>query len=208
MMKYDYIFVDLDGPILDGRYRHYNCYKDILKKYGGCLVGLEQYWEMKRDRVSRKYLLEISQFGGTYDQYMKEWLKRIELREYLEYDLLQENAVLALQKLRNMTSNLFLVTMRENYDNLIWQLNKLNIYDLFNRVICGGSNEVAAKYELIKEFVFNNAIFIGDTEVDIQAAQLSGCEFIGILNGLRSKETFQNYLTYNDIYSLAQNIER
>lgn len=206
MIKYDYIFLDLDGPVLDGKNRHYHCYKDILLKYGGNPIGLDRYWEMKRNRVNRRELLEISEFAGNYNDYMSEWLMRIEEKEYLKYDLLWPNTITAIKKLREQAKHLYLVTMRKNQENLIWQLDQLQITELFEKVICGGLDQKQTKYELIKDIFFQNALFIGDTEVDLRTAKLCGSEFKGILNGLRNEQVFQGEQVYWDLYHLALNL--
>ena len=44
------------------------------------------------------------------------------------------------------------------------------------------------KYEALKDKIFNNAIFIGDTEEDTNTAKMLGIKSIGITNGLRDKK--------------------
>ncbi len=203
MIKYDYIFLDFDGPVLDGKNRHYRCYKDILLKYGGNPVSLEQYWKMKRSRVSRRTLLELSSFAGSYDEYMNEWLTRIEQKEYLQYDKLWPNVITAIEKLKEQTKQLYLVTMRQNEENLNWQLQQLQLVKLFDRVMCCSLNQEQTKYALLKDIFFEKALFIGDTEVDIETAKLCGSEFKGVLNGLRDKQVFPKESAYPDLYQLA-----
>lgn len=202
-MKYDYIFLDFDGPVLDGKNRHYRCYRDILQKYGGNPIGLEQYWEMKRNRVNRRKLLKLSNFAGSYEDYMDEWMKRIEEKEYLQFDQLWPDAVTAIEKLRKQAKHLYLVTMRQNQENLIWQLEQLQIAKLFEKVICGTLDSRQTKYELIKDILFQKALFIGDTEVDIETAKLCGSDFKGVLNGIRNEQVFQGKQVYMDLYQLA-----
>lgn len=206
MMKYDYVFLDLDGPVLDGRKRHYQCYKDIMEKYGGRPIGLEKYWGMKRNRVNRRKLLEFSNFTGTYDEYMCEWLTRIEQKRYLKFDFLQYNTETAVKKLREHTKHLYLVTMRKSKENLIWQLEYLQILELFEQVICGALDERQTKYELIKNIDFENALFIGDTEADLQTAKLCGSEFKAVLNGIRNEQAFQGEQVYSGLYQLVLNL--
>ncbi len=206
MMKYDYIFLDLDGPLLDGRERHYKCYLDILKKYGGNPISLEQFWDMKRNRVNRQELLGLSCFGGSYDDYMREWFDRIEQKEYLQYDVLWSDAICSIERLKQHTDKIVLITMRRNKNGLKWQLAKFKINDLFDEVICGELDYRKTKYELIKDISFDRALFIGDTEVDIETAKLSGSKFKGVLNGLRNEEVFGDEERYSCIGELSMNL--
>ena len=44
---YDYIFLDLDGTILEGKYKHYKCYTDTVNILEGIPLDINIYWEMK-----------------------------------------------------------------------------------------------------------------------------------------------------------------
>ena len=206
MKKYDYIFLDFDGPILDGRNRHYCCYKDILKKYGGNPIELNDYWEMKRNKVDRRTLLKLSNFQGSYDDYMREWLLRIEQTKYLQYDILQPNTFAAIEILNKQAEHLYLVTMRQSRENLDWQLQHLHIENLFEKVLCDMLDQKQTKYDLIKDISFRNALFIGDTEIDVNTAKKCKIEFRGVLNGLRNIQSFQDEKVYPDLYQLTKNL--
>ena len=89
MNKLEYIFVDLDGTLLDGKIKHYMCYSDIIKKYGGTPICIDEYWEMKRNKIKRDKLLDITDFKGRYNQFLNCWIDNIEKDEYLKYDKLK-----------------------------------------------------------------------------------------------------------------------
>lgn len=200
--KYDYIFLDLDGTILDGKNRHYHCYTDIVNKYGGVLLDINCYWEMSRHRVDKRKLLELSEFRGTYQQYREEWIQRIEQKEYLEYDILLPETITTIKNLRECAQHLYLVTLRNHRENLMWQLQRLHILNLFERVISGIPGEKRTKYDLVKEIPMENALFIGDTEIDLETAKLCGGEFKGVLNGIRSREAFPEAQVYENLSEL------
>ena len=90
---FDYIFLDLDGPILEGKFRHYACYKDIIKKYGGNALEIDYYWELKRNKITRDIVLEKSNFQESYEIFFKEWMKNIENEKYLNLDSLKPEVV-------------------------------------------------------------------------------------------------------------------
>ena len=186
---FDYIFIDLDGPILDGKLRHYNCYVDILKKYDGIPLSINEYWESKRNKVSRDVLLKKSGFSYNYETYLHEWVTSIERPEYLQYDVLKPRVSETLEAWKqNYSRKLVLVTMRQNRQNLLVQLKQLDILNMFDEVIDCNPFINEPKYTMLKEIKFNRAIFIGDTEEDVYTARKLDIPIIGILNGLRNKD--------------------
>jgi beta-phosphoglucomutase-like phosphatase (HAD superfamily) len=142
---FDYIFIDLDGPILDGKLRHYCCYKDILNTYGGEAIAINAYWRMKRNRVPRDVILKKSCFQADYQTFLHAWMQNIELPKYLSLDTLKPNVAETLSKWQKLTQKITLVTMRQNRKNLCAQLKKLSIYNHFDEIIdCPPKKKIAS----------------------------------------------------------------
>ena len=76
--RLDCIFLDLDGTILDGKLKHYNCYRDILIKDGGQPLDIDIYWNMKRSKIKRTITLEKSFYKKSYDDFYNQWIDNIE----------------------------------------------------------------------------------------------------------------------------------
>lgn len=198
----DLIILDLDGPILDGKLRHYNCYSDILYENGFVPMSLDHYWKMKRNRRSLHEQLKISGADAIREQFLQLWLERIESRKYLEMDILQPGAVEKLCKWKVNNVPFVLVTMRNNSQNLHWQLDFLDILNLFDKVMVVGSNhDGSRKAEAVqKNIQFNpsRGVWIGDTETDVVAARQLGVPLVVVTCGLRSAEYLKalcpNYL--------------
>jgi phosphoglycolate phosphatase-like HAD superfamily hydrolase len=192
--KYDYIFIDLDGPILDGKYRHYNCYKDIILKDGGVPLDLNSYWNMKRNKINRIQVLKNSNYPETYENFLNQWLDCIEKKEYLEYDILKPNIISTLEKFIDYSDNIYLVTMRVQRANLLWQLEYHNLTKFFTSIINVGFKDESPKYKALKHLNIKKGIFIGDTEEDTKTAKMLNIKSIGITNGLREKKfLYANY---------------
>ncbi|MBE5926100.1 MAG: HAD family hydrolase [Lachnospiraceae bacterium] len=206
MIKYDYIFLDLDGPILDGRLRHYNCYKDIIEEMGGTPIGIEDYWSKKRLGLNKKIVCEESGIDIEYSDFIEKWKNRIEDVKYLKYDVLKPGCVEAIQMMQGISKKVCLVTLRNNKDNLISQLKWLEIDELFAEVIACPNGEINAKYLALCNYSFDRAVLIGDTETDIEAAEMLKTDFIGIINGLRTEEIFKGKICYNEISEIKWNI--
>jgi len=185
---FEYIFLDLDGPILEGMHRHYQCYKDIIASFGGTPLNIEVYWDMKRSKVTRDIILKESNFQASYADFFESWMNKIESQPYLELDLLKPKVSATLASWKNITDNIVLVTMRQKRDNLIQQLKYLEIYSFFDEVIDCPPHRKNTKYEALKHKAFNSAIFIGDTEEDTNTAKKLNITSIGITNGLRKRQ--------------------
>lgn len=204
MNKFDYIFCDLDGPILDGKLRHYRCYVDTLKELGVDPIECEVYWNLKRNGIPLKQILELSNYSGDANAFRKLWIEKIELRKYLRFDVLKPDVKRTLNYFSTKTNELCLLTLRKQYDNLIWELKHFHIYSYFDKVIAGGGIDAKAKYNLIKHYHFTNALLIGDTEIDMETSKLANCKFIGIANGLRTKEIFKKEIVCNEIVDIVK----
>ncbi|MFY4787731.1 HAD family hydrolase [Aliarcobacter butzleri] len=204
-MIFDYIFLDLDGPLLEGKYRHYRCYEDIIKKYGGTALEIDYYWELKRNKITRDIVLEKSNFQENYEIFFKEWMTNIENEKYLNLDSLKPEVIETLKSWENITDKIVLVTMRQNREYLLKQLDKLGVLFLFDEVIDCPPQRKNTKYEALKDKIFSNAIFIGDTEEDTNTAKMLGIKSIGITNGLRNKKFLEADYYYEEIKDIDFN---
>ncbi len=200
MKIYDSIFIDLDGPILDGKYRHYNCYRDIIKKFGGVPLDIETYWEMKRERKDLKVILSYSNINASSENFKELWIQNIEEDSYLKYDKLKPEIINSILRFKTKADNIYLVTMRSNEKNLFKQLDNLRLSHLFDKIVICNYIKNQSKYSLLKNEPRTNAIFIGDTEVDLEAARLLNVKFIGIINGLRNSNFFIGEETCEELY--------
>jgi phosphoglycolate phosphatase-like HAD superfamily hydrolase len=188
MLKLDCIFIDLDGTLLEGKLKHYNCYKDIILKDGGTPLDINIYWDMKRSKITRDVFLEKSKYKSTYNDFLMQWLENIESEKYLYYDKLKPDVINVLNKWTNYTNRIILTTMRNNHENLYRQLDNLKIRDVFDEIIICRCQENNEKYKFVKNIKFTTAVVIGDTEHDITLAEKLNIQCIAVTNGMRKKE--------------------
>lgn len=191
-MKYDNVFIDLDGTVLDGKQRHYRCYCSIIKDYNGIPLDIEMYWKLKRGRISALDLLKLSQCNMTSTDFIKIWIEKIERKEFLQFDILKEGASEKIIQFREAAERINLVTMRKNKENLFWQLKNLGIFRLFDEIIVANETKEAALSRFRKSY----SVIIGDTEADIYAAEKLDFIFLGIENGLRYPKIFKGKKSY------------
>ena len=109
-------------------------------------------------------------------------------KEYLVYDVLRQSAIECLMEWKNYTDKLILITMRNNKENLDWQLDKLKIKRLFDEIIICKCKENTNKYDFVENFKVNRGIVIGDTEHDIELSIACQLKCIAITSGLREKK--------------------
>lgn len=199
MSGIEQIFMDLDGPLLDGKERHYFCYKMILQMHGFVPICIDEYWEMKKARINRKVLLDMSGAGMIYDKFLAQWITIIESREALAFDRVQDCGIDCLRSWKDQGIRLTLVTMRKNRTTVEEQLQSTGLRLLLDDVlVCdhadGGVGKADAVRNLFQSKVKNDvALWIGDTEADWEAARSLGCRVVLLSNGLRN-ESYLNSL--------------
>lgn len=214
VMRYKTIILDLDGPLLDGKERHYQCYTDILRENNFQPLPIEKYWEMKRQRLDRRVVLRESNAEHFYDVFFQGWLERIETQKYLALDKVQDSAQTILSAWQNANVNMILATMRHHPENLFWQLEQTDLLRFFTKVIpvgnLGGNHSKAAAVEkFLPKGKEHECLWIGDTEVDVASAQALNIPVAALYCGLRTKDYLQslnpNYLVL-DLLDLKETI--
>jgi phosphoglycolate phosphatase len=191
------LIVDLDGPILEGSRRHHAVYSQILREAGYRPLGLEEYWGLKRHRTSRRSMLERSGAEKIYDRFAALWLDRIESQGMLSLDQLQPGAIDTLESWSRAGIEIVLVTARRDRTALEAQLERMGIRRLLARVLVApfserGSEKARTLLEGRPGGASSARAWIGDTELDIEAAKQIGVLSVGVTCGLRSREFLQS----------------
>ena len=183
--------LDLDGPLLDGRLRHYACYRAILDKYGYTPLDIDTYWQMKRERLDRRQQLAATNAEAIYEEFLRDWVELIEQPEFLSWDRIQPGVGEKLQQWRSQGVALVLATMRHSPEHLMQQLADLGIDKYLDEVVvcrhsAGGQGKTQQVKERLPKLVPARCLWIGDTEVDIEAARALGCPVWAVTCGLRT----------------------
>jgi phosphoglycolate phosphatase len=185
------VILDLDGPLLDGRVRHYACYRVILEAAGHVPLDADRYWEMKRDRADRRVQLAASGAEALYEPFLRAWLDRIEAPEFLALDRVQPGALEVLSRWKGRGIRLVLATLRRHPDRLRHQLAATGLDRLLDVVVVsrhagGGAGKAREVREAAPGLEPSRALWIGDTEVDVAAARALGCPVWLLTCGLRT----------------------
>ena len=185
---------DLDGPLLDTRLRHHACYSQILRDYGFKALSAARYWELKRGGHDRRKQLAATGAAEIYDEFLSEWLRRIERPALLSLDRVQPGALEALARWRGRGTRLVLATHRRNRKGLAEQLERTGLIGFFEYVVPsapagGGVGKAEAVRASLPELLGETTVWIGDTEVDIDAARELQCAAWVVTCGIRSGAT-------------------
>jgi len=192
-MKKRLIFLDLDETLINTSERHYKLYCNIIDELNLQIpLGKDEFWKLKRNGISTVEIL-----GGIDPKILLKcseiWIENIESRNYLIHDKLFKDSLGLLSKLSS--EKLFLITMRNNRENLIWELKKLGLYNKFNAVLScsplNNNDKTVPILEYIEEkdlCIDKNSIIVGDSEKDIITGKKLNLTTLAVVYGIRRKE--------------------
>lgn len=189
------LFLDLDGPILDNRPKYIALHRQLLHDSVGVALAEEEYWELKRTRVPEIEILNRCGVPASqWDAHLQRRQACIEDQLFLELDRVWPGVQDWLVKQRT-THAIYLVTLRKRRKPLLRQLARLGLLPLFDEVLSEEANDGSAdvKVRLMTPYVpsAEQAVMIGDTEADIQAAKHTAVASIAVTCGIRDRRLLE-----------------
>ncbi len=192
-MSRRWIFLDLDGPVLDVSWRYHHVHRDLVLRHGGRPLDREEYWEAKRNRVPEA---EILTRAGVSPEADSERLRDLEAPESLALDRPWPWTVAVLEDLAGW-GPLALVTLRNHRDRLADQLAALDLVLPFKRIVAGrGDGTREAKVGLLRDSGIAwgpGSVLVGDTEVDVASGKALGLRTIALTCGIRSRALLESW---------------
>lgn len=187
------IFLDLDGPILECKMRHYACYLDLCRSQELQPLERDEYWELKRQRVKGATLFQRSGARGDGSDLMRSWIDLVEQPGYLALDAVHPWVFDVLSSWVASGACLCLATLRSNVAGLHAELETLGLRRFFDRVVVsdsalGGEGKAAAAAGDRSGIDPQSAVWIGDTEVDADAAAKLGVKLYLVTCGIRTED--------------------
>jgi len=183
--------LDLDGTLLDTAARHYAIYCLITQSAQIQPLPLEVYWRYRREGSTNLEVLIQNGLKSSNRRFAQStWLKHIETIEMLKLDRLFPGAKKWLKKQRGRVE-FVLVTLRSNAQTLETQLEWLGISSYFRKVLVipHQTDATRAKAVAVMKNVEGGILaWVGDSEVDINAARQIGVKPIGVSAGIRTKK--------------------
>ncbi|MBV5260799.1 HAD family hydrolase [Synechococcus moorigangaii CMS01] len=223
------LFCDFDGPLVDVSERYYGTYQAALQhtqkiyaQQGIAIplryLGKDQFWQMKRQRVSD---IEIAMQSGLQEEQIAFFLEHVRTivndAELLHLDKMQGGINWSLALLHSYGVKLVLVTLREK-QQVCKMLDQYGLKRLFSGIYGSDdrhtayANNVDVKTALLKEAIAAQGelsdqwLMVGDTEADIVAAQNMNIPAIAVTCGIRDAaylETYQPDYYCSDLLSVA-----
>lgn len=199
------IVFDFDGTLLDSSKRHIQVLQDCLNQKGYNQYSLKGFLEYKADGYSTAaFLKEKLGFSNCQsEEITRMWISHIEDFNYLHTDQLYYDTIPTLCSCLEHADILYLCSARQKEQHLKYQINQLNLSNVFCEVFC--ASPATAVNE--KEHFINRVqpdLVVGDSEVDFNAAKKAGVRSYILNRGFRSKAYWDKYKvkTYNSLDSL------
>jgi len=186
------IFLDLDETLIDTSERHYQVYCDIMNTLNlDGTINKDEFWKLKRNGIPSLEILKETD-TKVLKKFSELWINNIEKRDYLLYDTPFNETYTLLSELSK--ERLILITMRNNRENLIWELKKLGLHDKFEFILSCSSLENKDKTVPLLEYIHNkkftlesNSIIVGDSEIDIITGKKFNIITLAVSYGIRTR---------------------
>ena len=200
------IYIDFDGTLVNV----YKRYLGILQSFLGndYLINQKQYIDLKKKRIKDHKIIELLFDGHKIDlkKYIEYKNHLIESNKWLDKDELIGDIFFYINKAKMSGFKVSLITARNNSDNLIYQLKKLNIYNLFNNIyVVGLKKNINTKLELLKKIHSKGDIIIGDSPMEIDAAYNLNLKSYFVDSGLYDKSFCKksngNFSDYQEVFN-------
>lgn len=179
------LIVDFDGTVVNDADRHWSVFEELTKSG----ISKEKYWTKRREGQTN-YDIAAELFDKTPFN-VEKFRNLIESKLFLEMDTLipVENTLGRLASKYELT----LCTVRTNTANCIWQLERLNVKDYFNKIVIIPHHELnraTGKASFLSRAltIGSNDTIIGDTEIDIATGKALSIHTVAVTSGIRSKQ--------------------
>ncbi len=192
------IFFDFDGTLVDVKEKYYAVYAYFISQEQGNLLSIDVFWNMKRSMCSAEDICVASGLSASRGNNLFGYIKdKIELRNMLECDVLFDD-VLPILKSFKASSNLYLISMRRNYQNLKEQTSWLGISQYFEEIISPFEDQSntrnPSKSQVIKKIGYTKeSIIIGDSGMDIKSGKDLNIRTCAINRGIRDSSILESY---------------
>jgi phosphoglycolate phosphatase-like HAD superfamily hydrolase len=218
------IITDFDGVIVDLADRYYHVYLlrlDRVRLPGQSVRVLtrDEFWALKRQQIddrefARRSELTIAQadiFVGLRD-------RNAHQLEYLHLDKPIPGAVAALERIKSNGIELVLMTMRRTCELQV-AFDRYNLGRFFPHPYCyclsdthHKQGDIQDKTNLMATALIDlgmdeNTWMVGDTEADLLAAQAHQIRVIGVLSGIRDRDSLAQYRSQAIVPDLAAAVE-
>jgi phosphoglycolate phosphatase-like HAD superfamily hydrolase len=185
------IVLDLDGTLIDTAQRHYALYRRLSETFHVDVLDFDDYWNLRRDGVSNVHVLQRAGLSDAESRLTDAvWRREIESPPLLQLDRVLPGVAEWLGDWKHIV-HFALVTVRSHAEAAREQLSRLDLLRHFTGVIVVGhrADAVNIKAAAARHHLRHSpAAWVGDTELDIEAARELGARSIGVTSGIRTAE--------------------
>jgi len=192
-----WIFLDLDGPVLDVSARYHRVHQSVVRRYGGWPFPRSVYWQAKRNLVPEtEILIRCGLSPEAARQAAAERRLEIERSDHLKLDELWPWMPDVLDELWDL-GRLGLVTLRQHRDRLDRQVQDLGLHLFCRQVVSGrGDGTPEAKAALLRQSGISwgpGSVLVGDTEVDMASGRALGLRTVAVGCGIRTPALLERW---------------
>ncbi|MFN3075893.1 MAG: HAD family hydrolase [Alphaproteobacteria bacterium] len=186
------LIFDLDGTLIDSRSRLYHLFQRLAPS---SRLSYEEYWELKRNRISNETILKshLNYGNEAITNFTSDWMTLIESAEFLEMDVNFPGMRDTLSHLKEH-ADLHVCTDRQSRQPVLDQLDRLNLLPFFSQILVTLQKD--RKEDLIVAHVPNRSRgdwILGDTGRDIQVGKRLGIRTCAVLSGFLSRKSLLDY---------------
>jgi len=204
------IVFDLDGTLIDSSDRMYNLFVQLV---GDSRLSKDDYWNYKRDKHTNQELIREHYTTISYNDFLLQWMEKIEEYEYLKLDTKYQDTIEVLDKLGNFYS-MILLTARQSEERLVHQLKEIGLLGYFDVVLTTkGIRSKESVWEDYKSSCMNEESFVYVTDMgkDIVFGRNVGFITVAISHGFMNKNRLLEYkpdYIINDLTDLIEVIDK
>lgn len=186
----DSVAFDFDGTLVDCKTRQIEVLQSILRRKDLNLHDFDTdlWWQHKTNGLNSYEALIKMQMSDEKAGYIStSWAEIVENPEWLDLDVLFENTIPVITKLKESQVKIYIITARKSEFFFLNQLRKLKLdYYVEGYFVVNPINSIAQKSIILSRL--KPFIFVGDTENDYYASENSGIKFIAVSTGQRSRK--------------------
>lgn len=185
------LFMDFDGTLVNSQGRLYRLFRKMCPE---CEMSYEEYWAIKRERVSQAEILKryYGYDAAAIRRFHETWLQRVEDEDMLKYDFPVDGISERLVEFAQRHS-LYLLTARQKPELVERQVDGFGWGSLFTDLIV--TRQSCDKCEAVVRRVGrpSSGAFIGDTGEDINMAKKLGLRSVAAGWGILSPGVLREY---------------
>lgn len=204
------LITDFDGPIMDVSERYYQVYLYCLAQtqrshQSISTLNKQAFWDLKRAKVPERKIGLLSGLDEEQaDRFARLRRQTVHTLPYLAHDRLLPGVREALGSLQRDGIDLVVMTMRRTRElDEAFERYDLGAFFPNNRRYCLSNDYVKTTDVEDKPRLMARALqelpsvstvwMVGDTEADIIAAKTHGIPVVGVLSGIRDRDTLASY---------------